>query len=354
MGRDFGRVLSFNILVILLRSATFVISYKPQVPCYFIFGDSWVDNGNNNKLDTKCKVNYPPYGVDFPDGNTGRFTNGRTTADIIGQLLGFEEFIPPYATASDKQISRGVNYGSGSAGIRKESGRQLGERINLDMQLRHHKSIISRLYHLRKNNKKILRKCIYLVNMGSNDYVNNFFLPDSYNTSNMFTRDEYAQVLIRQYSKQLKTLVRLEARKIVVFGLAKLGCSPVNIERFGTKGKPCVESINNAVDIFNHQLISLIEDLNDNNSDATFTYINLASILAPLGDVPLPSAPCCKLREDRQCIRDSVPCAYRDLSIFFDGFHPTEVANMIIAMRSYAKFSPLDACPYDISHLAQL
>ncbi|CAI0475368.1 unnamed protein product [Linum tenue] len=31
------------------------------------------------------KANYPPYGVDFPSGvATGRYSNGRTTADIIG------------------------------------------------------------------------------------------------------------------------------------------------------------------------------------------------------------------------------------------------------------------------------
>nr|GEY79287.1 SGNH hydrolase-type esterase domain-containing protein [Tanacetum cinerariifolium] len=56
---------------------------KPQLPCYFIFGDSLVDSGNNNELGTKAKANYLPYGIDFPQGATGRFTNGRTMADII-------------------------------------------------------------------------------------------------------------------------------------------------------------------------------------------------------------------------------------------------------------------------------
>lgn len=57
---------------------------EPKVPCYFIFGDSLVDSGNNNNLETIAKVNYPPYGIDFPGGPTGRFTNGRTIADIMG------------------------------------------------------------------------------------------------------------------------------------------------------------------------------------------------------------------------------------------------------------------------------
>ena len=56
----------------------------PQVPCYFILGDSLSDSGNNNALSTLAKVNYLPYGIDFPQGPTGRFCNGRTVVDVIG------------------------------------------------------------------------------------------------------------------------------------------------------------------------------------------------------------------------------------------------------------------------------
>lgn len=55
-----------------------------QVPCYFIFGDSLVDNGNNNQLTSLARANYLPYGIDFPRGPTGRFSNGKTTVDVIG------------------------------------------------------------------------------------------------------------------------------------------------------------------------------------------------------------------------------------------------------------------------------
>lgn len=58
---------------------------EPVVPCYFIFGDSLVDNGNNNQLNSLARANYAPYGIDFPGGPTGRFCNGRTTVDVVGQ-----------------------------------------------------------------------------------------------------------------------------------------------------------------------------------------------------------------------------------------------------------------------------
>ncbi|CAN1847275.1 GDSL esterase/lipase At5g45670 [Linum perenne] len=94
---------SFSIIVaVVLAAATAVdgLSHPPEVPCYFIFGDSLFDNGNNNNLDTLTKSNYPPYGVIFPTGPTGRFTNGRTTADIVGELMGFESFIPVFCVQS--------------------------------------------------------------------------------------------------------------------------------------------------------------------------------------------------------------------------------------------------------------
>jgi hypothetical protein len=71
------------VLMIVLKSIHDVDG-KSEVPCFFIFGDSLVDNGNNNHLKNKGKVNYLPYGIDFPDGPTGRFNNGRTVPDVLG------------------------------------------------------------------------------------------------------------------------------------------------------------------------------------------------------------------------------------------------------------------------------
>lgn len=54
----------------------------------YIFGDSLVDAGNNNYLQTLSKANIPPNGIDFKasGGNpTGRYTNGRTIGDIVGK-----------------------------------------------------------------------------------------------------------------------------------------------------------------------------------------------------------------------------------------------------------------------------
>ena len=87
----FSSTMAVEIKIWMLIFALLVVSNmqlhvhgEPQVPCFFIFGDSLADNGNNNLLPTTARANYPPYGIDFPNGPTGRFTNGRTTVDIIG------------------------------------------------------------------------------------------------------------------------------------------------------------------------------------------------------------------------------------------------------------------------------
>lgn len=55
------------------------------VKAVFAFGDSIVDQGNNNYIPTIAKCNFPPYGKDFNGGiPTGRFCNGKTPPDLIG------------------------------------------------------------------------------------------------------------------------------------------------------------------------------------------------------------------------------------------------------------------------------
>jgi hypothetical protein len=50
----------------------------------FVFGDSLVDVGNNNYIVTLATANHPPYGIDYPLGPTGRFSNGRIVPDLLG------------------------------------------------------------------------------------------------------------------------------------------------------------------------------------------------------------------------------------------------------------------------------
>ncbi|MBA0627822.1 hypothetical protein Godav_022630, partial [Gossypium davidsonii] len=196
-----------GLVLVLVLSLFFGAKGEPQVPCYFIFGDSLVDNGNNNELRSLARADYLPYGIDFANGPTGRFSNGRTTVDVIAELLGFDDYIPPYSTASGRQILGGVNYASAAAGIREETGQQLGARISFSGQVKNYQQTVQQVVNVlgdEDSAANYLRQCIYSIGLGSNDYLNNYFMPLYYSTSRQYSPEEYANSLIQEYTEQLQ------------------------------------------------------------------------------------------------------------------------------------------------------
>ncbi|XP_059289880.1 GDSL esterase/lipase At5g45670-like [Lycium ferocissimum] len=338
----------------------------PQVPCYFIFGDSLVDNGNNNNIQSLARANYLPYGIDYPGGPTGRFSNGKTTVDVIAELLGFDDYIPPYASARGEDILRGVNYASAAAGIRDETGQQLGARISFGGQVNNYRNTVQQVVQIlgdEDSASNYLSKCIYSIGLGSNDYLNNYFMPIYYSTSRQYNPEQYADVIIQQYTQQLKSLYDYGARKFVLIGVGQIGCSPNALAQNSADGKTCAENINAANQIFNSRLRGLVDEFNSNTPDAKFIYINAYDIFQDLIDNPsafgfrVTNAGCCGVgRNNGQitCLPLQNPCPNRNEYLFWDAFHPGEAANTIVGRRSYKAERPSDAYPYDIQRLAQL
>ncbi|ESR62822.1 hypothetical protein CICLE_v10015686mg [Citrus x clementina] len=356
------------VLLVLINIQNYYYGAKaaPQVPCYFIFGDSLVDNGNNNQLSSLARANYLPYGIDFPNGPTGRFSNGKTTVDVIAQLLGFDGYIPPYSAARGQDILRGVNYASAAAGIREETGRQLGDRISFSGQVKNYQNTVQQVVNLLGNEDQAanyLSRCIYSIGLGSNDYLNNYFQPLYYSTGRQYTPEQYADLLIQQYTQQLQALYNYGARKFVLIGVGQIGCSPNQLAQNSPDGRTCVQRVNDANVIFNNKLRGLVDQFNNNDSDAKFIYINAYGIFQDITANParygfrVTNTGCCGVgRNNGQitCLPLQNPCPNRREYVFWDAFHPTEAANTIIATRSYSAQSPSDAYPIDIRRLAQL
>ncbi|CAA0823683.1 GDSL esterase/lipase [Striga hermonthica] len=337
-----------------------MIQAQQQVPCMYLFGDSQFDNGNNNVLITTSKTNYRPYGIDYVDGPTGRFSNGLTIPDGLALLLGFDRPISPFvAVRGSSDILRGVNYGSGGAGILSDSGILLGDRFTMDEQLQNHRTIIGRIRPSLGFNQtavnEYLNQCLYVVNMGSNDYLNNYYLPVS--TSRLlYSPDEFSKILIKKFSQQLRSLYDTGARKVAVFGVGLLGCVPQELANFPPNGTPCVDFINNGVQFFNMKLPPLIDTLND-LPNAEFILINTTSI--SLGDpslvgIQVTNASCCPtVRSTGLCVPNQVTCNNRDVYVFWDNFHPTDIVNRATSRRAYKKLLSSDAYPVDIGTLVQ-
>uniref|UniRef100_A0A0E0DZE9 GDSL esterase/lipase n=1 Tax=Oryza meridionalis TaxID=40149 RepID=A0A0E0DZE9_9ORYZ len=91
----------------------------------FIFGDSLSDVGNNDYLTKSlARAALPWYGIDFDTGMpNGRFCNGRTVADIVGDKMGLPRppaFLDP-SLDENVILKRGVNFASGGGGILNET-----------------------------------------------------------------------------------------------------------------------------------------------------------------------------------------------------------------------------------------
>ncbi|OEL20372.1 GDSL esterase/lipase [Dichanthelium oligosanthes] len=353
------------VLAVLGAAATITVRAAPQVPCYFIFGDSLVDNGNNNFIVSMARANYPPYGIDFAGGPTGRFSNGLTTVDVIAKLLGFDDFIPPFSGASSQQLLSGVNFASAAAGIREETGQQLGARISFSGQVQNYQSAVQELVGILGDEDSAathLSRCIFTVGMGSNDYLNNYFMPAFYNTGSRYTPEQYADALIADYSRHLQAMYNYGARKVALIGVGQVGCSPNELAQRSRDGVTCVNGINSAIRIFNSRLVGLVDQLNT-LPGAHFTYINIYGIFDDILKSPgahglkVTNAGCCGVgRNNGQvtCLPFQTPCANRHEYLFWDAFHPTEAANVLVGQRTYSARLASDVHPVDIRTLARL
>ncbi|KAK1296621.1 GDSL esterase/lipase [Acorus calamus] len=123
---------------------------EANVPAIFIFGDSTADVGNNDYLPTRARANFPYYGIDFPNGTaTGRFSNGFNSADEIARKFGFKMSPPPFLVLKLEelraQMSRGINFASGAAGIFDHTGSSFGTVLPMGLQVQHFATVSANL-----------------------------------------------------------------------------------------------------------------------------------------------------------------------------------------------------------------
>lgn len=77
-------------LLLCLSSLSDFVQGGNKVPGLYVLGDSQLDVGNNNYLQTTIRANFPHNGVDYPGHlPTGRFSNGKNLADFIGEKVCF-------------------------------------------------------------------------------------------------------------------------------------------------------------------------------------------------------------------------------------------------------------------------
>ncbi|KAI3927194.1 hypothetical protein MKW92_013532 [Papaver armeniacum] len=325
--------------------ASSVVHVNKLAPALYVFGDSVVDSGNNNYLETLAKGNYKPYGVDYPNGASGRFTNGYTIVDYLAAWLGLP-FVPPYLSLSKvkrSKVTTGINYASGAAGILPESGTATGDNLSLEKQVNYFKHTVQfDLPKSLKTRKKIstyLAKSIVVVVIGSNDYLNNYLQPTRYNSSKIYTPQQFGALLVSTLKQHLKNMYHIGARKFLVFEMGPIGCLPSVVNSVNPRPTTaCVEGINGLVKIFNFGVTNMVQELTSTLKGSTFVYGDVFENTYQQAITPLKygfsggNAPCCSVSNvSSLCLPNQTPCKNKNAYHYWDGFHPTQRVNYEIA-----------------------
>ncbi|KAL1156878.1 hypothetical protein V6Z11_A08G118200 [Gossypium hirsutum] len=294
-----------NIFLFSLHQFLLLVHTKPLVPALYVFGDSLFDSGNNNVLPTMARANFPPYGHNFVQHFTGRFTNGRTLPDFIAEFLELP-YPPPYLGIHD-------------------SGKclSLGEQIDLfkwtiESKLPTHFNSLEEL-------SKHLADSIFIFTTGSNDYIQNYLEPTLFSTNHDYDPQSFAQLLIDDLSNHFQSVYKLGARKIM-HEIAPLGCIPHYTRKYQVVVGKCHEQTN--------QLIQISIPYYCRISDA--------------------SNPCCTTwgNGSAACIPLLEPCPNPNQHFFWDGYHNTETGNSVAASLC---FNTSEFCtPFSIKDLIQI
>ncbi|KAI9089334.1 hypothetical protein K1719_029613 [Acacia pycnantha] len=344
------KIVVFFVLIVMNLSYHGDAAKNDSLGASFIFGDSLVDAGNNNYLSTLSRANMTPNGIDFQasGGNpTGRFTNGRTIADIVGEKLGQPNYSVPFLApnATGKAILHGVNYASGGGGILNATGSIFVNRLGMDIQIDYFnitRKEIDKLLGKSRAREFIMKESMFSVTVGSNDFLNNYLLPlVSIGARVSESPDAFVDDMINHFRAQLTRLYRLDARKFVVANVGPIGCIPYQktINQLGQN--ECSDLANKLAVQYNARLKDLLAELNDNLPGSTFVLASVYDVVMELitnygkYGFRTASVACCgnggQYSGIIPCGPTSSLCSDRYKHVFWDPYHPSEASNLIIA-----------------------
>lgn len=181
----------------------------PKFTSILVFGDSSVDTGNNNHIDTIAKGNHLPYGQDFTNHiPTGRFSNGKLVPDMLSISLGLKKNgVPPYLQRdlSKDDLLSGVCFASGGTGFDELTSKISGV-ISMKEELEYFKEYLSNIKDIVGGNssevERIVNGALVILSAGTNDLIFNFYnLP---NRRLQFSLNGYQDFLLHKVQRFIK------------------------------------------------------------------------------------------------------------------------------------------------------
>ncbi|XP_010920107.1 GDSL esterase/lipase EXL3 [Elaeis guineensis] len=319
----------------------------PKIPAVIVFGDSIVDPGNNNDLETLIKCNFPPYGQDFINHQaTGRFSNGRIPSDLIASKLGVKELVPPYIgyDLKPEDILTGVSFASGATGYDPLTPAILNV-IPMTDELKLFGEYKERLKAIAGEERaaSIVSNSLYIVCSGTDDIANTYYTTPFRILE--YDIRSYVDLLIRGASSFLEELIHMGAQKIVFVGLPPIGCVPSQRTLGGGIQRNCEPKRNQAAQLFNSKIQKEIDTLNKEHKGIMVAYVDIYSMLIDLIFHPskygfeVSNRGCCgtgEIEVTLLCNKVTASvCPDVTKYVFWDSYHPTERAYKIMVEKIY-------------------
>ncbi|KAK9733847.1 hypothetical protein RND81_04G096500 [Saponaria officinalis] len=314
---------------------------------FFVFGDSLVDNGNNNFLATTARADAPPYGIDSASRRpSGRFSNGKNIPDIICERMGIEELLPYLSPElTGQRLLVGANFASAGVGVLNDTGYQFLNIIRPYKQLKYFQQYQRRLAMIigEEQTRSRVNSAVVLITLGGNDFVNNYYLtPINLRRLQFPNIADYVPFVVSEYRKVLVSLYNLGARRVLVTGTGPIGCVPGELASQASLNGACAPQPQYAASLFNPQLTRMLQNLNNQIGSNVFVATNTGGMLE--GFIGNPRAfgfvtskmACCgqgPYNGVGLCTVASNLCPDRNVYVFWDAFHPTERANRFIVQQ---------------------
>ncbi|PON62539.1 Lipase [Trema orientale] len=312
-------------------------SSRNHVVAFFIFGDSFLDAGNNNYINTTTldQANFWPYGETYFKFPTGRFSDGRLVSDFIAEYANLP-LIPPFLQPGFRHYYAGVNFASSGAGALVETFQ--GSVIDLKTQLRYYKKVETWLRHKLGNvgAEVTLSKAVYLFSIGTNDYMS-LFLTNSTKLKT-YSESQYVEMVIGNLTSVIKEIYTIGGRKFGFMNLPTLGCFPgIRIVKQDTNGS-CLKEASSLANLHNEALSKLLKKLSKRLKGFKYSLYDLNNNLKLRINHPYQygfkegKAACCGTGQFRgvfSCggkrkVREFQLCENSNDYVFWDSYHLTE------------------------------
>ncbi|CAD6244249.1 unnamed protein product [Miscanthus lutarioriparius] len=359
--------LSFFLIALVITSSsssatsTGSISGTRRYNAMFSFGDSVAETGNicivssNNSTELDVLTcTHPPYGMTYFGKPSCRWSNGRVVVDLIAQSLGLPLLAP--SKSKGKDFQKGANMAiTGGTALNFSFYQSMGvedpvwNHGSLDMQVQWFKELIASICGTKEKCTGFLAESLFQFGgFGGNDY--NIQLLELGLTVEQAM--ENTPLIVDAIVNGIERLIALGAVHIVVPGILPTGCLPLFLTLFSQPQATdfdqhgCLKSFNRLTEYHNSMLQKQVQILQAKHRSTRMMYADYSSQVYKMVQQPQefgfrnPLETCCgagggKYNFDvgARCGMPGATTACRDPSarLSWDGVHPTEAANKMIA-----------------------